>query len=81
MYMTLDFLDNFMYMNKVSLLFLLLSYFLQFFREPAIYFEEEIWFDRKDKKMTMYTRNVSFTELATLEERSIYKVYDEHNRW
>ncbi|XP_028396980.1 PRELI domain-containing protein 2-like [Dendronephthya gigantea] len=52
-----------------------------FFCEPAIYFEEEIWFNRNEKKMTMYTRNVSFTELATLEERSVYKVSDEDDRW
>ncbi|CAB3999199.1 PRELI domain-containing 2 [Paramuricea clavata] len=52
-----------------------------FFSEPAIYFEEEIWFNRKEKKMTMYSRNVSFTELATLEEKSVYKVSNEDNRW
>ena len=31
--------------------------------------------------MTMCTRNVSFTELATLEERSVYKVSDKDNEW
>ena len=31
--------------------------------------------------MTMYTRNISFTELATLEEKSVYKVSDEDPEW